>query len=66
MTENNFAFIQFIKCQQATRPKDDVKEFTVTADMVKKKNDGGAELIKLPTKEEKKGEAKIKPAEEIA
>jgi ATP-dependent Clp protease ATP-binding subunit ClpX len=46
--------------------QEDVKEFTVTADMVKKKNEGGAELIKLPTKEEKKGEAKIKPAEEIA
>ena len=46
--------------------QDDVKEFTVTADMVKKKNDGGAELIKLPTKEEKKEEPKIKPAEEIA
>ena len=28
----------------------DVKEFTVTADMVKKKNDGVAELIKLPSK----------------
>jgi ATP-dependent Clp protease ATP-binding subunit ClpX len=28
----------------------DVKEFTVTTDMVKKKNDGVAELIKLPSK----------------
>lgn len=28
----------------------DIKEFTVTADMVKKKNDGVAELIKLPSK----------------
>ena len=46
--------------------QDDVKEFTVTADMVKTKNDGGAELIKLPTKEEKKEEPQIKPAEEIA
>ena len=43
-----------------------MKEFTVTADMVKTKNDGGAELIKLPTKEEKKEEPQIKPAEEIA
>ncbi len=46
--------------------QEDVKEFTVTADMVKKKNEGGAELIKLPTKEEKKEEPQIKPAEEIA
>ncbi len=46
--------------------QEDVKEFTVTADMVKTKNDSGAELIKLPTKEEKKEEPQIKPAEEIA
>ena len=41
----------------------DVKEFVVTADMVKKK-EGGAELIKLPTKTENT----IKPVnnEEIA
>lgn len=50
--------------------QDDVKEFTVTADMVKKKNDGVAELIKLPTKnEEGKQETlkpQLKPTEEIA
>ena len=46
--------------------QEDVKEFTVTADMVKKKKEGGAELIKLPTKEEVKEEPQIKPAEEIA
>ena len=31
----------------------DVKEFVVTADMVKKKKENGAELIKLPTKLDK-------------
>ena len=34
--------------------------------MVKKKKEGGAELIKLPTKEEVKEVPQIKPAEEIA
>ena len=43
--------------------QEDVKEFTVTADMIKKKKESGAELIKLPVKEE---EPQIKPAEEIA
>ena len=42
----------------------EVKEFVVTADMVKKKIEGGADLIKLPKKENKP--AVIKPAEEIA
>ena len=47
--------------------QEDVKEFTVTADMVKKKNEGVAELIQLPTKkEEETSEPQIKPAEEIA
>lgn len=46
--------------------QEDVKEFTVTADMVKKKNEGVAELIQLPTKKEEIREPEIKPAEEIA
>ena len=46
--------------------QEDVKEFTVTADMVKKKNEGVAELIQLPTKKEESCEPEIKPAEEIA
>ncbi len=49
--------------------REDVKEFTVTADMVKKKNENsGAELIKLPTKTEDKSPEPLKPApnEEIA
>ena len=47
--------------------QEDVKEFTVTADMVKKKNEGVAELIQLPTKkEEETSVPDIKPAEEIA
>ena len=46
--------------------QEDVKEFNVTADMVKKKNEGVAELIKLPTKKEEVCEPQIKPAEEIA
>ncbi len=33
--------------------KGDVKEFSITADLVKKKIEGGADLIKLPTKEQK-------------
>ncbi len=47
---------------------DDIKEFTVTAEMVKKKNDGVAELIKLPTKktEEEVQKPQLKPNEEIA
>ena len=46
--------------------QEDVKEFTVTADMVKKKNEGVAELIQLPTKKEEADKPQIKPAEEIA
>ena len=48
--------------------QDDVKEFTVTADMVKQKKEGVAELIKLPTKavEEKVEEIAPQTAEEIA
>ncbi|HIS88573.1 TPA: ATP-dependent protease ATP-binding subunit ClpX [Candidatus Avigastranaerophilus faecigallinarum] len=50
--------------------QEDVKEFTVTADMVKKKNEGVAELIKLPTKKDEKNEGVINPQlkqnEEIA
>ncbi len=49
--------------------REDVKEFTVTAEMVKKKNENsGAELIKLPTKTEEKTPEPLKPAqnEEIA
>jgi ATP-dependent Clp protease ATP-binding subunit ClpX len=46
--------------------QEDVKEFVVTADMVKKKNDGVAELIKLPTKIEDNKKPKLSPAEEIA
>ena len=46
--------------------QEDVKEFTVTADMVKKKNDGVAELIKLPTKNETEKTLQIRPSEEIA
>jgi len=47
---------------------EDIKEFTVTAEMVKKKNDGVAELIKLPTKktEEEVQKPQLKPNEEIA
>lgn len=45
----------------------DVKEFTLTADMVKKKNEGVAELIKLPTKKEEAEETpEQSPKEEIA
>ncbi|MBQ3641966.1 ATP-dependent Clp protease ATP-binding subunit ClpX [bacterium] len=46
---------------------EDIKEFTVTADMVKQKKDGVAELIKLPTKQAEET-PKIAPAknEEIA
>ncbi len=50
----------------AVPAQEDIKEFVVTADMVKKKNDGFAELIKLPTKKEKEEAPKLKPAEEIA
>ena len=48
--------------------QEDVKEFVVTADMVQKKNEGIAELIKLPTKkeDEETSEPQVKPAEEIA
>lgn len=51
--------------------QDDVKEFIVTADMVRKKEEGVAELIKLPTKNEKTdSEVQISPQiksnEEIA
>ena len=48
--------------------KSDTKEFILTADMVKKKIEGGADLIKLPKKEDKSDVLKpqIKPAEEIA
>ena len=44
----------------------DVKEFVVNADLVKKKIEGGADLIKLPKKDEKSDVTKLKPAEEIA
>ena len=52
--------------------KDDIKEFIVTADMVKKKKENGAELLKLPTKNDKnKAETsdikpQLKTNEEIA
>ncbi len=50
--------------------QENVKEFTVTADMVKKKSEGNGEVIKLPTKnEEGKPEIlqpKLKATEEIA
>ena len=50
--------------------QENVKEFTVTADMVKKKSEGNGEVIKLPTKnEETKPEIlqpKLKATEEIA
>ena len=50
--------------------QENIKEFVVTADMVKKKNDGVAELIQLPTKKEESTqeslEPQIKPNEEIA
>ena len=42
----------------------EIKEFLLTADMVKKKIEGGADLIQLPKKESKP--TVIKPAEEIA
>ncbi|MBQ4123376.1 ATP-dependent protease ATP-binding subunit ClpX [bacterium] len=47
--------------------KGDLKEFVVTADMVKEKKKSGAELIQLPKKEQKK-EVDISPStnEEIA
>ncbi len=46
----------------------EAKEFVVTADIVKKKIEGGADLIQMPKKEEKSDviTPKIKPAEEIA
>ncbi len=48
----------------------DIKEFTVTKDMVLKKNEGGAELIKLPTKNEELKQNDVQPqlhkTEEIA
>ena len=50
--------------------QENIKEFTVTADMVKKKNEGVAELIKLPTKKEEQSNEIVKPQlkqnEEIA
>ena len=47
--------------------QEDIKEFTVTADMVKKKKEGVAELIKLPTKKvEEATEVAPQTAEEIA
>ena len=48
--------------------QDDIKEFTVTADMVKQKKDGVAELIQLPTKkvDEETSEVALQTAEEIA
>ena len=47
--------------------QEDIKEFTVTADMVKKKKDGVAELIQLPTKKvEEATEVAPQTAEEIA
>ena len=48
--------------------QDDIKEFTVTADMVKQKKDGVAELIQLPTKkaDEETPEVALQTAEEIA
>ena len=47
--------------------KGDIKEFVVTADMVKRKKEGGAELIQLPKKEQPK-EINVSPKsnEEIA
>ncbi|MCD7780115.1 MAG: hypothetical protein LUH05_05530 [Candidatus Gastranaerophilales bacterium] len=48
--------------------KEDVKEFTVTADMIKKGNDSTAELIKLPSKNEDKviePVSRLKSTEEI-
>ena len=44
----------------------EVKEFVVNADIVKKKIEGGADLIKLPKKDDKADVPKLKPAEEIA
>ena len=44
----------------------DVKEFIVTADMVKRKKENSAELIKLPTKEQPKVDISPKSNEEIA
>ena len=48
--------------------KNDVKEFTVTAEMVKNKINTGAEVVKLPESpaETKKSPFKLRPAEEIA
>lgn len=46
--------------------QNEIKEFTVTADMVKKKNEGVAELIQLPSKKDENCKPDIKPAEEIA
>ncbi|MCD7779491.1 MAG: ATP-dependent Clp protease ATP-binding subunit ClpX [Candidatus Gastranaerophilales bacterium] len=50
-------------------PSDEnIKEFTVTADMIKSKKEETAELIKLPSKNSKNTEqvSRLKPAEEIA
>ncbi len=48
--------------------QEDVKEFVVTAEMVKKKEEGAAELIKLPKKDQQELSIcpKIKKDEEIA
>ena len=47
--------------------QEDVKEFVVTADMVKKKTNGVAELIKLPSKKEDNIiKAEPSPSSEIA
>ena len=47
--------------------QDEVKEFTVTADMVKQKKEGVAELIQLPTKKVEEETVEVAPqtAEEI-
>ena len=49
--------------------KGDVKEFTITAEMVKNKIDTGADVVKLPQTDSTKptaGPFKLRPAEEIA
>ena len=48
--------------------QENIKEFVLTADMVKQKIKGGAELIKLPTKKEETNNSvpQVKTSEEIA
>ena len=48
--------------------QENIKEFVLTADMVKQKIKGGAELIKLPTKKEEANNSvpQVKTSEEIA